>query len=126
MKQVANDQEAAEKVRNCKVLCNIVCFFIIRYLQLCVIQVKAVVEKEEAEVKKQAAETQSIKDDAQKDLDAAMPALNAAVEALNSLNKSDITEIKSFAKPPPLVQMVMEAVCVLLGEKSDWDTSKKA
>jgi dynein heavy chain len=90
------------------------------------IQVKAVVEKEEAEVKKQTADTQLIKDDAQRDLDAAMPALNAAIEALNSLNKSDITEIKSFAKPPPLVQMVMEAVCVLLGEKSDWDTSKKA
>lgn len=89
-------------------------------------QVKDVVEREEAEVKKQAAETQLMKDDAQKDLDAAMPALNAALEALNSLNKNDITEIKSFAKPPPLVQMVMEAVCVLLGEKPDWDTSKKA
>ncbi|KAI5075577.1 hypothetical protein GOP47_0009653 [Adiantum capillus-veneris] len=100
VRQVANDQEAAQKVKD-------------------------VVEKEEADVKKQAAETQLMKDDAQKDLDAAMPALNAAVEALNSLNKNDITEIKSFAKPPPLVQMVMEAVCVLLSEKPDWDTSKK-
>ncbi|XP_024516360.1 LOW QUALITY PROTEIN: dynein heavy chain 6, axonemal, partial [Selaginella moellendorffii] len=98
--QVARDQESAQKV-------------------------KEVVQTEEADVKSQAEATQLIKDDAQKDLDAAMPALNAAVQALNSLNKNDITEIKSFTKPPPLVLLTMEGVCVLLGEKPDWDTSKK-
>lgn len=76
--------------------------------------VKDVVSKEEAEVKEQTARTQEIKDDAQKDLDEALPALNSAVEALNALNKNDITEIKSFTKPPPLVQLTMEGVCVLL------------
>eukprot|EP00951_Prasinocladus_malaysianus_P010352 scaffold75916_cov45-Prasinocladus_malaysianus.AAC.1 len=54
-----------------------------------------------------------------------MPALNAAVSALNALNKNDITEIKSFSKPPPLVQMTMEAVCILNGQKADWDSAKK-
>ena len=34
-------------------------------------------------------------------------------------------EIKSFAKPPPLVQTTLEAVCILKGEKPDWDTAKK-
>ena len=87
--------------------------------------VKARVAEDEAQVKVQAAETKIIADDAQADLDKAMPALNAAVNALNSLNKNDITEIKSFAKPPPLVQTTMEAVCVLLQEKPDWDTAKK-
>ncbi len=42
-----------------------------------------------------------------------------------ALNKNDIVEIKSFSKPPPLVQMTMEAVCILKGEKPDWDTAKK-
>jgi hypothetical protein len=31
-------------------------------------------------------------------------------------------EIKSFPKPPPLVQMTLEAVCILKQEKPDWDT----
>lgn len=86
---------------------------------------KEAVAIEEAQVKIQAAETQVIKDDAQKELDVAMPALNAAIDALNSLNKADITEMKSFIKPPPLVLMTMEAISILLGEPIGWDSAKK-
>ncbi|KAK9823491.1 hypothetical protein WJX72_003121 [[Myrmecia] bisecta] len=100
LKQVAQDQEAAEQVRR-------------------------VVSAEEQEVKAKAAETQALADDAKADLDEALPALQAAVDSLNALNKQDIIEIKSMVKPPPLVQMSMEAVCVLKQEKADWDTAKR-
>ena len=83
------------------------------------------VSAEEATAKAQAEETKAIADSAQADLDEAMPALEAAVDSLNALNKADIVEVKGFPKPPPLVQMTMEAVCILLGEKTDWDTAKK-
>ena len=83
------------------------------------------VGQEEAIVGKQAAETAAVAADAQKDLDRALPALESAVKALKSLTKADITEVKSFTNPPNAVRVVMEAVCVLLGEKPDWDTSKK-
>ena len=83
------------------------------------------VSKDEAVVSKQAAEVAAIQADAQRDLDVAMPALNSALKALDSLDKKDITEIKSFAKPPPAVQVVMEAVCILLGAKPDWENAKK-
>lgn len=46
-----------------------------------------------------------------------MPALLAAEEALKSLNKNDINELRVFVKPPELVQVVMEAVCILLNQK---------
>ena len=78
--------------------------------------VKAKVEKVVEVVSKQAAETKVIADDAQADLDEAMPAFNNALKALDSLSKDDITEIKNFAKPPEMVQVVMEAVCILLDE----------
>lgn len=68
---------------------------------------------------------QVVADDAKADLEEAMPALNAAIDSLKALNKNDIVEIKSFPKPPPLVQMTMEAVCILKGEKPDWDTAKR-
>ena len=83
------------------------------------------VGKEEAIVGKQAAETKLVADDAQKDLDRALPALESAVKALKSLTKSDITEVKSFTNPPNAVRIVMEAVCVMLGEKEGWDVAKK-
>ena len=87
--------------------------------------VEITVGEEEAVAKKQAEETKLIADSAQADLDEAMPALESAVKSLNALNKADIVEVKGFPKPPPLVQMTMEAVCLLLGEKTDWDTAKK-
>ncbi|CAM9277540.1 unnamed protein product [Ascophyllum nodosum] len=88
-------------------------------------KVKAKVEIEEAEVVAQADEVKVVQADAQADLDVAMPTLEKALKALDSLTKNDITEVKSFAKPPPAVQIVMEAVCILLESKTDWDAAKK-
>ena len=100
LKQVAIDKEEASKV-------------------------EVVVGKEAAEVEEFAKGVREIQVDAQKDLDEALPAMAAAVKALDSLEKAQITEVKSFAKPPPLVQTTMEAVCVLMGSKPTWDDSKK-
>eukprot|EP01031_Cornospumella_fuschlensis_P040724 gene40724-49662_t len=83
------------------------------------------VAQEEAIVGKQAAETAAVAADAQKDLDRALPALEKAERALGSLTKPDITEVKSFTNPPQAVRVVMEAVCVLLGEKETWENAKK-
>ena len=88
-------------------------------------KIKATVAIEEKQVSETAVEVGKIAADAQADLNAAMPAMNAAVGALNALSKNDITEIKSFAKPPPLVQTTMECVCLLLGQPTTWDSAKK-
>lgn len=62
---------------------------------------------------------------AQKDLMIAMPALDEATLALNSLNKKDLTEVRSYAKPPVKVEKVMESVMVLLKKEPTWTQSKK-
>ena len=41
------------------------------------------------------------------------------------MNKNNISEIRTFSQPPPAIVMVLEAVCVLLEEKTDWDSAKK-
>lgn len=46
--------------------------------------------------------------------------MKEAEDALSKINKNDIAEIKGFTNPPPIVVLVLEAVCVLLGEKTDW------
>ena len=33
--------------------------------------------------------------------------------------------MKSFAKPPPLVETVLSSVCLLMGMKENWDEAKK-
>lgn len=45
--------------------------------------------------------------------------------ALDDLDKSDVTEIRSFAKPPKAVQVVSECICVFKGYKEiSWKTAK--
>ncbi|GCC24108.1 hypothetical protein chiPu_0002508 [Chiloscyllium punctatum] len=50
----------------------------------------------------------------EEDLAKAEPALIAAQEALNTLNKNNLTELKSFGSPPDAVVLVAAAVMILL------------
>ena len=52
------------------------------------------------------------KGEAEAGLASALPILEKAAEALNNIKKDDITEIRSFAKPPALVACVCECVCI--------------
>jgi len=70
-------------------------------------------------------QVQLIKDECQADLDEAMPAYEAAVRSLDTLDKNSITILKSFQNPPQPVKKTMEAVCILMGQKPDWDTAKR-
>jgi dynein heavy chain len=66
-----------------------------------------------------------IKDDCQADLDLAMPAYESAIKALDALDKKSIQEMKAFNNPPEMVKFTMEAVCILFGEKPEWNEAKK-
>lgn len=68
---------------------------------------------EERKVAKFAEEVSKKQHDCERDLARAEPALKAAAEALNTLNKANLTELKSFGKPPPIVVRVIGAVMVL-------------
>lgn len=55
----------------------------------------------------------------------ALPALDEANKALESLNKKDLSEVKSYSQPPLLVAKVMEAVMVLKQVDPTWVEAKK-
>ena len=55
----------------------------------------------------------------------ALPALEEARIALQDLERSDVTEIRSFSKPPKPVQMTSECIVVLKGIKEvSWKAAK--
>uniref|UniRef100_A0A8D0HBM0 Dynein axonemal heavy chain 10 n=1 Tax=Sphenodon punctatus TaxID=8508 RepID=A0A8D0HBM0_SPHPU len=65
------------------------------------------------------------KKDAETALEEAMPILEAAKLELQKLDKSDVTEIRSFAKPPKQVQTVCECILIMRGYKElNWKTAK--
>ncbi|XP_063077561.1 dynein axonemal heavy chain 9-like [Engraulis encrasicolus] len=75
---------------------------------------KAVADEEEGKVAVIAVEVARTQKDCEEDLAKAEPALIAAQEALNTLNKNNLTELKSFGSPVVAVTNVTAAVMVLM------------
>ncbi|KER29498.1 hypothetical protein T265_03876 [Opisthorchis viverrini] len=83
----------------------------------------AVIKSKEVEI--QSKEIAVEKTEAESALAEALPALEQARLALDELEKSDVTEIRSFAKPPKPVQVVSECICIFKGYKDiSWMTAK--
>lgn len=75
---------------------------------------KQLADAEEKRVAIMAVKVAQRQRDCEEDLVRAEPALVAAQEALNTLNKANLTELKSFTTPPVAVSNVTAAVLVLL------------
>jgi dynein heavy chain len=80
---------------------------------------------EEASAQKLYNEVMVIKTDCEAELAKAMPIYKEALGALDTLNKGDIVEMKSYAKPAEDVVLVISAVCLLLDKPENWDEGKK-
>uniref|UniRef100_A0A674A873 Dynein heavy chain coiled coil stalk domain-containing protein n=1 Tax=Salmo trutta TaxID=8032 RepID=A0A674A873_SALTR len=88
-------------------------------------QVRAIVKMEEDMMVQETRIVHEYAEDATADLNKVLPLLEKAVSALDALEKSDISEIRVYTKPPELVLTVMHAVCILLQQKPDWTTAKQ-
>ncbi|KAK0418155.1 hypothetical protein QR680_013403 [Steinernema hermaphroditum] len=79
--------------------------------------VKEVVAANEHKANEAATKAQALKVECEREVAEAIPALEAAIEALNVMNPSDISSLKTMRFPPRGVRLVVEAVCILLGER---------
>ena len=86
---------------------------------------KKQVEESSARIAIEAKECKAISDDAEADLAIAMPALEKAMEEVDKLDKSSVSEVKAYTKPPALVETVMQAVMILFNKPTDWTTAKQ-
>ena len=75
---------------------------------------KAIADEEEQKVAVIAKDVGEKQRSCMADLSKAEPVLKAALDALNTLNKNNLTELKSFATPPPDLLKVIAAVMILL------------
>ena len=87
--------------------------------------VKSQVEQEEVLVSKQYAEAQAVKAEVEDDLAAAQPEMDKAKAAVASLEASSIVEMAALSKPSPALQLVVEPIMLLLGQKKDWATAQQ-
>ncbi|KFO71450.1 Dynein heavy chain 10, axonemal, partial [Cuculus canorus] len=86
---------------------------------------KKLAEEKAAEIEEQNKIIAVEKEAAETALAEVIPILEAAKLELQKLDKSDVTEIRSFAKPPKQVQGVLECVLIVRGYKElNWKTAK--
>uniref|UniRef100_A0A3P8TGW6 Dynein, axonemal, heavy polypeptide 9 like n=1 Tax=Amphiprion percula TaxID=161767 RepID=A0A3P8TGW6_AMPPE len=93
-------------------------------------QERAVADSEEQRVAAIQAEVTKQQQETEEDLAKAEPALQAANTALNTLNRLNLTELRTFPNPPAIVTNVSAAVLVLLAPQGripkdrSWKASK--
>ncbi|RZC39320.1 dynein heavy chain 2, axonemal-like [Asbolus verrucosus] len=111
-------EEAQVKVAEFQQQCDEYLVIIVAQRKQADEQQKEVAQKS-IKIREDEIQCQKLADVAQADLDEAMPALEEAIRALDALSKKDISEMKSYGKPPQKVEMVMEAV------EPTWAESKR-
>nr|XP_046467282.1 dynein axonemal heavy chain 10 [Neodiprion pinetum] len=112
--------KVAEQTRNCEQLLSSIgeSTDIAMVKKSLGIEKRAEIEEQNKLIAKETAEAKEVLSEAQ-------PVLEAARLALADLDKSDITEIRSFATPPEPVQVVCEAVAIIRGVKEiSWKGAK--
>lgn len=89
-------------------------------------QRKLVAEELTRELNKQNEEIRVRKETVQNELSEAEPALESAKQSVQNIRKSQLDEVRALGRPPAAVQLTMEMVSVMLGEKStDWTEIRK-
>lgn len=89
-------------------------------------QRKLVAEELTRELNKQNEEIRVRKEVVQNELSEAEPALESAKQSVQNIRKSQLDEVRALGRPPAAVQLTMEMVSVMLGEKStDWTEIRK-
>lgn len=89
-------------------------------------QRKAVAEQLTQELKQQEAEIARRTVEVQQELSEAEPALVEAKQSVQNIRKAQLDEVRGLSRPPNAVQLTMECVCVMIGEKNlEWTEIRK-
>ncbi|XP_061921125.1 dynein axonemal heavy chain 2 [Entelurus aequoreus] len=117
-------EEANKQVADYQKECDEYLTVIVQQTREADTQQKTVSAKKE-KISAEEMQCKALADNALRELDEALPALDEATKALESLNKKDMTEIKSYGRPPALVEKVMQAVMTLLNKEPTWAEAKR-
>ena len=89
-------------------------------------QRKALAEQLTVELEKQNEEIRVRRESVEGELSEAEPALLSAKQSVQNIRKQQLDELRQLARPPKPVQLTMEVVCIMIGEKNlEWSEIRK-
>ncbi|RLN55767.1 hypothetical protein BBJ29_004124 [Phytophthora kernoviae] len=88
-------------------------------------RIRAIMQRFQAAADEQVQATNEAQEIAQEELREPMACLEEANRALLLVDRRHIVEIKSFVNPPPLVHLVLGAVCTLFQLEPSWESARR-
>ncbi|KAG7392700.1 hypothetical protein PHYBOEH_006314 [Phytophthora boehmeriae] len=88
-------------------------------------RIRAIMQRFQSAADEQVQATNEAQALAQKELREPMACLEEANRALLLVDRRHIVEIKSFVNPPPLVHLVLGAVCILFQLEPSWESARR-
>jgi hypothetical protein len=88
-------------------------------------RIRAIMQRFQVTADEQIHVTNEAQEVAQRELREPMACLEEANRALLLVDRRHIVEIKSFVSPPPLVHLVLGAVCVLFQIEPSWESARR-
>ena len=88
-------------------------------------RIREVMKRYQNSAEEQVRVTNEMESTAKAELAVPMACLEEANASLLLIEKRHIVEIKSFNSPPPLVHLVLDAICILFETSPTWDNARK-
>uniref|UniRef100_H3HDY6 Dynein heavy chain n=1 Tax=Phytophthora ramorum TaxID=164328 RepID=H3HDY6_PHYRM len=88
-------------------------------------RIRTIMQRFQVAADEQILVTNEAQEVAQRELQEPMACLEEANRALLLVDRRHIVEIKSFVSPPPLVHLVLGAVCVLFQLEPSWESARR-
>jgi len=89
-------------------------------------QQKAKAEQLTMELQQQNEEIRVRKETVEQELSEAEPALLSAKQSVQNIRKTQLDEVRALARPPKMIQLTMEMVTIMIGEKNlEWTEIRK-
>ncbi|KAK3885101.1 hypothetical protein Pcinc_010652 [Petrolisthes cinctipes] len=79
---------------------------------------------QEDKVKERSDAVTALGEDISQEVGEALPGLEAAEKSIRALDKKDLVEVRVLNKPPDIVLLVLEPICILLSVKPEWSAIK--
>lgn len=88
--------------------------------QILLNNIQKTIEESEGKLERDQQRIEKITKECQMNIELVKPQLESSIDTLKGLNRNDISELRGYDEPPPVIRTVMEVICILVETDVSW------